>query len=560
MTSGRYTAYHIYQDLSFPEAQKAATWPYPLPEYQCRHSQRGYLFQFANMVERTHFDAANTSCCNEPVLNFGNKPQFAEASKPMNPQDCGAKVEAAGCTVLEVYVESAQSMCAQSAAKIRRIKIQCPSQCRDLVEIQGGGKLDGTYGQFKSLGMEAGEVLILDYTPYPAVISGWYDNCSGEGTLTEEFCGGYSLSYTLKAGLDYPGGCGCDCCGERGSFPAPVMTVYAPASINADWSNVLDLAEQISGDESCSGGNLTGTFSGVATNAVSWDEAAQYHSDGSTRYVTRDPGTIGSSGNPGCCGGTIYWSGTDGCGSGSSTTTAVIPRIGPSTIIPGSGTTFFEYGSAEFSGSGACSYASEANLVLTPSCLTNSVAALYRYDGYMRRQLTGQLLFSGNHACSGCCGNGAILVNFANGCGGNYSGTYNVRRQYTDSAPVGYAYRCEDYWSGTNHYYKVARADIYCNGTSGAFSLNVFGDYYSSLGTCVSGISGTNSSAMKGAGGCSGSLSGSTTCCWYTDNGMSGYDFQSRVYAAAGSRCCAIQTQNGGWVFSGTGQPCCPNA
>ncbi|MEJ2719193.1 MAG: hypothetical protein P8182_19010 [Deltaproteobacteria bacterium] len=456
MSSGRFTAYHIYQNLSFPEAQRAATRPYRLPEYQCLHSQRGYLFQFDNMVERTHFDAANTSCCNEPVLNFSNKPQYTDASRPMNPGDCRPKVESTGCTILEVYVESAQAVCANADAKIRRIKVQCPSRCPDLAAIQGGGTLPGKYENFRCLGMEAGDVMIMDYVPDPQLVSGWYDNCSGVGTLTEEFCGGHTLSYTLRAGLDYPYGCNCDCCGENGSFSPPLMIVYSPTSIHADWYNTVVIPGKISGDESCSGGDITGTFAGLQSEPVEWEGEAQYASDGRSRFVTRDPGSVGSAGNPACCGGTVYWSGTDGCGAGNTGMTTVNARIGFSTILPPSGTTLWEYGYGIFSGSGACSYASGADLTITSSCLNNSVGALSRRYGYVNRRLLGQLQFQGTDGCSGCCGSGSVSVSFSNGCTGNYSADYPVRRHYSDSNQIGYAYRCKDYYlSGIYKRYKV---------------------------------------------------------------------------------------------------------
>jgi hypothetical protein len=235
----------------------------------------------------------------------------------------------------------------------------------------------------------------------------------------------------------------------------------------------------------------------------------------------------------------------------------VNPRIGVSTIIPVSGTTIYENSSVTFSGSGACSYASQANLTVSVSCLTNTVGSLQRYDGYLRRSLIGQAQFSGTHPCSGCCGGGSISVTFNNGCGDTYSGIYDVRRHYSDGGLVGYLYKCQDYWSGLNHYYKVARANLYCNGTSGSFSLP-FGEYFLTLGECVSDIGGADARDITGAGGCGGSLSGSASCCWYSDNGLSGYNFRSRVYSVSGSRCCNIDTQNGAWVNSGSGNECCP--
>jgi hypothetical protein len=558
MTSGRYTAYHIYQDLSFPEAQKAATRPYKLPEYQCAHSQRGYLFQFDNMVERTHFDAANTTCCDQPVLNFANKPQYAEASRPMNPQDCGARVKAAGCTVLEVYVEDAQAMCAQSSARIRRIKIKCPGECPDLRRIQGGGKLDGRYGTFRSLGMEAGDVLILDYTPDPDMISGWFDNCSGTGTLTEEFCGGYTISYSLRAGLENPNGCGCDCCGVHGSFSSPVMTVSAPAAISADWYNTVSIPGSVTGNQSCSGGSLQGTFAGRGSSSVRWDSATQYNSDGSSRYVSRDPGYVGASSNPACCGGTIRWSGTDGCGGGDSAVTTITRKIGSSRIYPAAGSTLHENGYGSFSGWQACAYAAAANMTVSRSCLSNSVSQAQRSNGKISAGLMGPIRFSATHACSGCCGNGHVHVTFRNGCGGSYAADYNVRRSISNGNKIGYLYKCIRYYS-FGWRYKPVRAPLYCDGRSGAFDSGVFGGYHSTLQGCLGQISGRSAMGISGAGGCRGDLTGSTACCWYSDNGGGGYGFRSRIHAVSGATCCNIETQNGAWVNSGTGARCCPS-
>lgn len=564
MSSGRYTAYHIYQDLSFTEAQKAGTRPYKLPEYQCLHSQRGYLFQFENMVERTHFDAATTTCCNEPVMNFASKPQYAEASKPMTPKDCGSEVASVGCTVLEVFVESSSAICASSEGKIRRIKIQCPSACRDLADIQGGGSLAGRYGEFRSVGMEAGEVLILDYVPYKSVADGWYDNCSGTGVLTEVFCGGYSLSYSLQAGLDRPGGCGCDCCGVNGSFPAPYMTLHVPGQVTADWTNFVYVTSSVSGDAACSNGNLTGTFHGIGgATSVPWNNSAQYHSDGFTRYVTRDPGAVGSNSNSACCGGYVSWQGTDGCGGSASAVTTVNSRITSSTISPASGTTLYEQQAYTFSGAEACAWAPDADLVvLDRYCITNGVGNLTRGAGYLSRALDSYLHFSGTHSCSGCCGNGWVSVGFDNGCGGIRYATYDVKRPLAYGAYnilVGRVFRCEQFYRPdppTGFYYRIGRADLFCDGHSGDFS-HPFADYYGNLQDCISGISGAQSMAASGAGGCA-NLSGGPTCCVYADNGLGGTEFRSQVASVSGI-CCSIDTNNGAWVFSGTDARCCPN-
>ncbi len=559
MSSGRYTAYHIYQGLQFPEAEKAGTRPYKLPEYQCVHSQRGYHFQFDNMVERTHFDAANTTCCNEPVLNFANKPQYSESSKPMNAQDCGARVSAVGCNVLDVKVESTTNMCADAGAKIQRIRIGCAQLCPELAANAGGGTIKGQFGTFKVLGTEPGGVMVLDYVPDSDKISGWYDYCSGASAITEEFCGGHSISYYLQAGLDYPGECGCDCCGENGGILPPNMSLTVPSAIGADWSNTIQNISQISGWESCSGGTIDGTFSGaVGSQSVQWNGAAQYRSNGSTRYVTRDPVSIGSAGSSACCGGTIHWSGADGCGGGNSTTTAVSQKIGSSQIYvspaPRDGDTLLTGGSAYWvSGWEACSYAGAAALNVTPTCLSNSIGSLQASDGNLARQL-GSLLLSGTQECSGCCGSGSISVSFNNGCGQNDEASYYVRHDYSDTGLAGYMFRCVP--NGPS-WYKVVRTLVNCDGSTGGDDTPYL-ITEPSLSGCISAISGTGGEAISGNMGCSGTLPGGAQCCWYSDNGEDGLDFRSKVFAVSGSRCCAIDEESGAWVSSGTGIQCCP--
>lgn len=570
MTSGRYTAYHIYQNLSFPEAEQAATWPYKAPEYQCKHSQRGALFQFDNMVERTHFDAAVTSCCDEPVINFGNKPQYSDATKPMKSVDCGAKLKEAVvdkpvCRRLDVTTTGEEhELCGGSTPGNSSIRIECPLLCPDLGPLLAGGVVEGQYGEFSFESMDTEYVMNVNYELDESISSGWYDNCSGESVLTETFCAGYSISYTFRAGLDYPSGCGCDCCGANGSFPPPVMELDVPSSLSGGWTNTISMDGEIVGDEACSGGSLEGTFSGSGSEAAPWDGATQYESDGSTRYVTREyDGEIGGSGNSTCCGGVIHWSGSDGCGSGATAQTPVQAKIGSSSIVPASGTELYENASYTFSGSGACSFTSTADMDLTKECLTNSTLSLYRYNGYMTRRFYGSLRFSGTHDCSGCCGAGEVHLNFSNGCGGELEADYHVRRPLAGTNHlVGYMYKCQrSYQTGYGWVYKPMRADLRCQGTSGAFSSGFTGMYYVDLGECVSSVSGTGASEISGVGGClSASLSGGSDCCWYSDNGQSGSGFVSRIYSVSGSVCCDIEAEPGDsqWAYSGSGARCCP--
>lgn len=557
MTSGRYTAYHIYQNLQFPEAQKAGTWPYKAPEYQCAHSQRGALFQFDNMVERTHFDAANTTCCDQPVLNFFNKPQYSEASKPMNPSDCAARVKAPGCSVLDVVMESDHTICADNGEKLTKIRIGCASLCPEFAAVAGGGSIEGDFGQFKVIGSEPGNVMVVEYTPDPDLVRGWNEGCSGVSAITEHFCGGHQLSYLLQAGLDYPDGCGCDCCGTGSGTLPPVMYVSAPGSLQAPWSNEINLGFQVSGDESCSGGSLNGVFYGSGgSTPVSWNGSEQYHGALGIRYITRDPYQAGSSSNPACCGGYIRWSGQDACGSGHSRNTSINTQLGSSQIYSSlltvSGNVVKVGYSFSVSGWQACSYSDSANLDVTPNCLANSPTGAVRTDSKISRYV-GLLTFANNHSCSGCCGKGSVSVSFTNGCGGSDSKSYLVRRDYSDNGVIGYKYRCA--LSGS--YYKVVRNDITCRGFSGMNTYPI-GGYFYNIGDCIDSISGASAINISGAAGCNGSLTGSLYCCYYSDNGLNGTSFVSRIYSVSGSRCCEMETTGGSWVNSGASRPCCP--
>ena len=222
----------------------------------------------------------------------------------------------------------------------------------------------------------------------------------------------------------------------------------------------------------------------------------------------------------------------------------------------------YEFSGYSFRGSEACSFATGADLVIQKDCIANAVMPLERYNGYLSRRLDGPLQFSGTYACSGCCGNGWIAVGFNNGCGDNLYATYEVKRPLAPGAAtdvVGRLFRCEQFYrttQPTGTFYRVARADVHCDDSSGSFSYP-YADYYSTLAECISGISGAGSPTMSGAGGC-GSLSGGSTCCLYSDNGQSGYEFRSRAVSVSG-KCCTIATQNGAWINSGTGAQCCPN-
>jgi hypothetical protein len=562
--SGRYTAFHVYQGLSFPEADRAATRPYKLPEYRCAHSQRGYLFQFESMAERNHFDAATTTCCDEPVMNFHNKPQWASSAKPMNPRDCSNHITSTGCETLEVSIEDSAGVCASQTAKIRRIKIKCPSVCPEFAAIQSAGSYRGRYGVFRSLGMEAGEIMILDYTPDSQTLDAVYDSCRGAVTFTEEFCNGRTLSFEVRGGLDFPGGCGCDCCGYGGIYAAPVMNLSVPLTVQGGPGNSVGSGIVISADPACQGAEITGVFHGsFGPVDVLWDNSTVYNSDGVTRFVTRDSPLIGDEGNPSCCGGSVEWTATDGCASIKSVVTSVAPGIGASSLWPASGTVVYEDDGLSFNAMGACSYSLASGIGIETACLANSVSDLYRFDGYLTRNIDSTLAFENDHACSGCCGNGEIDLTFANGCGPVITASYPVRRRLSDSAYadcIGRVFRCERFFRSftpVGYYYRLAVADLMCDGNHGEFTNPVAG-YYSEIADCLALIDGPAASAITGPVGCAG-LTGGDTCCFYADNGMDGLEFMSSVVSVSGRKCCRMETSNGSWVNGGPAGGCCPN-
>ena len=562
--SGRYTAFHVYQNLSFQEADNAATRPYKLPEYRCAHSQRGYLFQFESMAERNHFDAATTTCCNEPVLNFQNKPQWASSAKPMNPRDCSNRSQSRGCETLEVSIEDSPGICANESSRIRRIKIKCPSVCPELRNIQGGGAFRGRYGVFRSLGMEAGEILILEYSPDRETVDSVYDYCRGTVTFTEEFCNGRALSFEVRGGLDFPGGCGCDCCGERGVYPAPLINLSAAESVDGGLGNSVGSGMIVTADPACRGAEITGVFHGIAGSGdVAWDNPTVYSSDGATRFVTRAGPLIGDAGNPACCGGTIEWTATDGCASSNTGFTNVAAGIGASSVWPQDGTVLYEGDGYSFNGMGACSYSEAAGLGIQTECLANTPSDLYRFDGLLARNMDSTLAFHDEHACSGCCGNANVTLTFANGCGGVITANYPARRRLSDSSyvdVVGRVFKCERFFRSfapIGYYYRLAVADLTCDGNHGEVS-NPYGGYYIEIADCLALINGPSASAITGSMGCA-SLNGGESCCFYADNGMDGLEFTSSVVSVSGRKCCRFDTANGSWVNGGPAAGCCPN-
>lgn len=559
---GRYTAYHVYQGLSFSEANKASTVPYKASGFGCAHSQRGYLFQFDSMAERNHFSAANTSCCDEPVLNFANKPQYAGSSRPMKPQDCRRSVKSHGCEVLEVSVDDQAPFCASNTAAPTKIKIKCPKFCPEFSVLTPGETFSGKYGRFRMVGVEAGDLMVMDYQPDQASLDEAYSSCSGLTVLRETFCGGRSLEFSVLAGLDYPSGCGCDCCGEKGLFPPPSLVITAAESIAANWGNAVNLQLAVTGDSACHGGEITGTFMGVnGGSTVTWEGTSRYVSDGVTRYVQRKAISAGSSGNAACCGGFIEWRATDGCGSGKTKTTPVIRRLSGHSVQPANGSTLSDGVIYEFTVTGVCSYADSAGLELSSSCLNNVQGSLTRTDGALKRGFYGSLALGSNPECSSCCGSGSVVLSFSDGCGGTGSANYSVRKGLSYGASsllIGRMMRVARYYVAAptpGYVYDIETAPVYCDGGHGPYSRAYWGSY-STASACESQIKGPQSPFINSAKARSG-LQNAATCLFYRDNGQEGLSLVSMIFSIY-DKCCVIDDGGISWITRADVSRCCP--
>ena len=297
------------------------------------------------------------------------------------------------------------------------------------------------------------------------------------------------------------------------------------------------------------------------TSTVGWDTAPTYVASTNIRYYSGVAALTGGSGNSACCGGSITWAGTNGCGSGYALTRSWSRVAGAAGVLysPASGTVFSEGSSRFIYGSGLCSYTTPNPIALSGYCMNSfTPGAITRGDGLIQ-QSTGTLNFSGTHACSGCCGKGMVTGYLTNGCGSAATGrNWNVRRSYTNNAS-GLVLRC---WQYPISGWFPERAPYNCDGTSGfVFSGGLTGGF-ASLSLCNDEIATTKASgidALRGACNLIGA-SGSNKCCRKWDNGLAhdNPNFRSYVFQASGGQCCAYGTTNGAWIFSGL-STCCPN-
>ena len=97
MARQKYTAYQVFQDRQFPQAERGKVEAYTQTAYQCPHSQRALMAQFSDFSERNRIDAAYLGCCDEPVQIFGIQPQFADEMSPPKAKECSQKAQPQPC-------------------------------------------------------------------------------------------------------------------------------------------------------------------------------------------------------------------------------------------------------------------------------------------------------------------------------------------------------------------------------------------------------------------------------------------------------------------------------
>ncbi len=274
------------------------------------------------------------------------------------------------------------------------------------------------------------------------------------------------------------------------------MELTAPDSIDGGPGNQLSPNISISGAPACRGGVIDGVFHGAfGATAVSWPKPAVYHSDGVNRSISRELPIVGDAANPACCGGEVEWIADDGCGVTRRNATVVTSHVQNMSVMPADATILYENDGCSFTGQGACSYSNAAGLDLETVCLDNSLTGLYRYDTALVRNLDLTLKFQDSHACGGCCGKGMINLSFANGCGSSMTASYPVQRHVSQTAYqeiIGRVFKCERFFrdfTPIGYFYRVATADLRCDGSLGEFSNPIPG-YYETLEQCLTQIGG----------------------------------------------------------------------
>jgi len=582
MSKGRYTGYQFFQQQAFQEAESGRTHPYTTSAYGCPWSQRAYLFHFEDYQQRTQFDAANTSCCSDPVRPFHYKPQYADQGKPMVATDCDAKVQVAGCNVVKTADQGVGPCASSAGAGVQTgILIRCPTACPDLGEAQAGRRIRGVHGDFVYVNTPNPDVIQLQYYPDASVLIGAWGDCATR-TYVEMLCGELPVTITISAGVTKPNGCYCDCCAHLTESHS--STGVGPCvRESGGWGNRIYCSGGGGVSPVCSGDgeNLAIYWTSedyAAGLAHTWESPPILYPYGSAGWKIGSgvPGWAGDGDQSFCCGLSGKHCVSQGCGYGSvclpqnwgakKPTSCEIYASGSVDRTYYSGDVVQEFTTLRpgqrypMSGWQACSFANKALLDFRGwNCLEDTFGSLEREIAKVVRSTGDIQLQTGR--CAECCGFGSFTAWFNNGCDDVVSRRIMVRDEMASGngdLQVGRVLKCTA--TGNPGEYKVQEAPLRCNGSNGAFTDGAFS--YVPAGT---GIENCNAAIGSGAEiirydswpqkAC---LSGThPSCCYYSQNGESGSGFRAYIWQISGHVCCPDIPRVAGYYVRQEGA-CCP--
>jgi len=551
-----YSAYQLYSDIQYQEADKARAGAYTKSAYNCPHSQRAFLGSYDHYQQRTHFDAANTSCCNEPVRPFENKPQYTDTASPAQARDCEKINCEEKCTRLAVGGQRFAGSCADSTLKLLA-RVRCPNL---IPELKGKkkGTIKGDYGTWRIDGLLGKDTLQLTYSPNSSIQQTLYNTCGGTESYTERL-GKTKFDFSFHSGLDSPSGCYCDCCGTNSEFTPPTHLWYVD-SLTPTWGNTFDIPGTVKLDSACKDGSISGNVNYVVGGSVglSWTEAPQYKSEGYTRYWEGTPGVIGSSTQPACCGATTSYSGSDGCGwSGGTYRTLARMPLAPA-FTPASGT-LYAGSVATLQVTGACNQSSLASLSATGTGMNTATwQATDKTTQNIIKKNLGSLAFLNSFQYKGCCGNGQIDSNWNDGCNQIGNRSWPVRNPASTASTLrGSIYRI--YLSGG--YYYVQRSGLRCDGVSDESWVDVTA--FNTIPEAIGYIDSAGDSQIINDSQEIAKCPANNVCSRYVNNGLSDINFQAAIYCVNNSGwqttpiCCTIPfNSNGAWVYQNS-STCC---
>lgn len=560
--SGRYTAYHVYPELSLYHASRSCTESPRTAAYRCPQGQVGMGSQYDAFQQRAHYAHSTNSCCGERVLNFESQPQFNTASEGVKPKFCGKlkgldKPPCVGIGRSEVP----RVWCGSGYGIADKFVVHCPEYCEQLRQIEQTGSFRGLYGVFYFQGRINHDDIVLGYHVDRWLMDDIFQNCRGTYSYREPLCNTMDIQFDISAAMNYPDGCGCDCCGEYGNFgPTIGMDGLTP---DATWDNAINIPGEVTVDESCEDGTITGTVAWTVggSESVPWTTAPYFDTDGtSMRVVTGSPGTVGSGAKPACCGGTITYTGTDGCGNSMDIERTIDPKISAGPTVQGGLSGYVLRPATEYTISGldACAYSDLAALTFqNKTCIDTTEGSVTPHAGYIDRTMDASLQASGG--CDACCGNGSFDAYFHNGCSGELTQGYTVRKAYTDgTTKVGWLLYPKDLGSDQ---YEVWKRTFNCDGSENTDDVVAISGS-TDLATCLAKIDAYNDTDIPTLCDNPGTITTCTTCCRYCNNGASGVDFRAAIFCVGShATCCTLPFEDPagcGWVRGTKTTPCCP--